>query len=96
MLAVVSAPAIVWVVVGLFTMSLLLVMLIGLVRQVKRLTGAVADFQKEIQPVLRDIQRDADRARSRAAAVQEEAEALRAAREGPRGGVTPARRGTGR
>jgi hypothetical protein len=51
-------------------MTLLLVMLIGLVRQVKRLVGSVGEFNRQVQPLLVDMQRQTEEARVRAEKLQ--------------------------
>src|SRR5438045_1416692 len=92
-----SLPAIVCVVVGTSTLQVLVVLLVQLVREVKRMTSSVVRYQREVRPVLESIQRDAQSAQEHSARVQERAEGLRAVpepggrRSGPR---RPARRQT--
>src|SRR6266545_5734196 len=74
-----TAPEVVWLVVGLFSMALLLVMLLGLLKQLKRLTSSVAQLQREVQPVLQGIQQESERAQARAARVQAQAAEVREA-----------------
>jgi biopolymer transport protein ExbB/TolQ len=45
--------------------ALLLVVLVALVRQARRLSGAVRRFRAEVDPLLQEIRADADRARDR-------------------------------
>ena len=65
-----SGPAIVWLTVGLSTLLVLVALILGLVRQVKLLASALAEFQNEVRPVLEQMREDAER-------VQERAERLR-------------------
>ncbi len=78
MLGSMSAVAIVWLVVGVTTMLLLAAFMLQLVRQVKRLTSSVVQFQQEVQPVLESIQRDAQAAQEHSDRLQHQTEALRA------------------
>jgi len=66
----VSVPVVVWLTVGLASMAVLTVVLVGLVRQVKRLFESVSDFNEKVQPVLLEMQRDAERTRERAERLQ--------------------------
>jgi predicted PurR-regulated permease PerM len=77
-----STVAVVWLVVGICTLLVLAAFMVQLVKQVKRLTGSVVRFQREVQPVLEGIQRDAQAAQERSERVQEQVEAIRRAREG--------------
>jgi len=87
-----TVPAVVWLVVGITTLLVLTAFMITLVRQVKRLTASVVEFQREVQPVIEGIQRDAQAAQEHAEKVQERADAIRALREGDgRGGRSGAR-----
>jgi hypothetical protein len=83
-----STVAVVWLVVGVCTILVLTAFTVQLVKQVKRLAGAVVRFQREVQPVLEGIQRDALAAQERSERVQEHLEAIRGAGEG---GATRAR-----
>ena len=85
MLGSMSAVAIVWLVVGVTTMILLAAFMLQLVRQVKRLTSSVVQFQQEVQPVLESIQRDAQAAQEHSERLQHEAEELRASPDGEAG-----------
>jgi uncharacterized protein YoxC len=75
-----SIPAVVWLVVGLVATTLMLAMVVGLFRQVKRLGRAVVDFATEVRPVLEDIQRETERARERSEKLQAKGETLRSQR----------------
>jgi len=55
-------------------MAVLIVLTLGLVRQVKRLFRSVADFNEEVMPALLGMQQDAERARERAERLQGQAE----------------------
>jgi predicted PurR-regulated permease PerM len=66
----VSIPVVVWLTVGLASMAVLSVVLVGLARQVKRLFQSVTEFNDKVQPVLLEMQRDAEQARERAERLQ--------------------------
>jgi hypothetical protein len=66
----VTVPVVVWLTVGLASMAVLSVVAMGLSRQVKRLFQSVSDFNDKVQPVLLDMQRDAERTRERAERLQ--------------------------
>jgi hypothetical protein len=66
----VSIPVVVWLTVGLASMAVLSVVLVGLARQVKRLFQSVSEFNDKVQPVLLEMQRDAEQARERAERLQ--------------------------
>ena len=76
-----SAPTIVWIIVGTATLLALVVFLIQLLRQMKRLLDSVVQFNQEVQPVLRSIQEDAAVAQERSAKIQEQSDSLREMRE---------------
>jgi len=82
MLGVMSTVAVVWLVVGVCTLIVLTAFMVQLVKQVKRLTGSVVQFQREVRPVLERIQRDAMVAQDHSERVQEHVEAIRASRDG--------------
>ena len=65
-----SIPVVVWLTVGLASMAVLSVVLVGLARQVKRLFQSVSEFNDQVQPVLLEMQRDAEQARQRAERLQ--------------------------
>ena len=65
-----SVPAVVWLTIGLMSMAIFAVLFVGLIRQVKRLFESVSDFNDQVQPVLLEMQRDAERARERAERLQ--------------------------
>ena len=65
-----SIPVVVWLTVGLASMAVLSVVLVGLARQVKRLFQSVSEFNDQVQPVLLEMQRDAEQARERAERLQ--------------------------
>ena len=71
-----TVPVIVWVVVGASTLIALLALLLGLVRQLKRLMRTVAEFNREVQPVLAQMQRDAAAAQERSAELQRKGQAM--------------------
>jgi Sec-independent protein translocase protein TatA len=61
-----SVPAMVWLSVGLATILILLALVVGLVRQVRLLAQSLAQFQKEVRPILDQMRADAERAQERA------------------------------
>ena len=65
-----SIPVVVWLTVGLASLAVLSVVLVGLARQVKRLFQSVSEFNDQVQPVLLEMQRDAEQARERAERLQ--------------------------
>ena len=65
-----SVPVVVWLTVGLASMAVLSVVLVGLVRQVTRLFHSVSEFNEQVQPVLLEMQKDAEQARQRAERLQ--------------------------
>jgi heme exporter protein D len=65
-----SVPAVVWLAVGLSTLLVLVALVLGLVRQVKALAGALAEFQREVGPVLQEMRDGAERARRHAERLQ--------------------------
>lgn len=82
-----TVPAIVWVVVGGATLIALLALLLGLVRQLKRLMTTVAEFNREVQPLLAQMQRDAATAQERSAELQRKGRVLAEERDKARRGV---------
>jgi F0F1-type ATP synthase membrane subunit b/b' len=48
--------------IGAATLVILVVLVISLFRQVRRLSGAIREFSSEVTPALEDIQREGDRA----------------------------------
>jgi Sec-independent protein translocase protein TatA len=77
MLARMSPVVVVWVVIGSATLVVLAVMLLGLVRQMKRLASSVVELRREIEPALRNARDDAERARTRSEDLQRAGESLR-------------------
>lgn len=61
-------------VIAVATASLLVlvVAVISLARQMRRVVASIADFQQELEPILREIQTDADRATQRLVRLQQE------------------------
>jgi hypothetical protein len=47
--------------IGSATLVILVVLVISLFRQVRRLSGALREFSAEVTPALQDIQREGDR-----------------------------------
>ena len=80
MLGGMSTVEIVWVVVGSCTFIVLTAMLLGLLRQMKRLASAVAELRREVEPALRSVQVDAERAQSRSEDLRRAGESLRRSR----------------
>jgi hypothetical protein len=75
-----ATAAVVWVVIGSATFIIISAMLLGLLRQMKRLASAVADLRREVEPALRTAAMDAERARSRSEDLRRAGESLRRAR----------------
>jgi len=65
----VSAPATVWIIVGLVSTLAIAVVLVGLVRHVFLLGRTLRRFQEEVQPIAEDIAAQGERASSRAASL---------------------------
>jgi hypothetical protein len=57
--------------IGAATLVILAVMVISLFRQVRRLSGALQDFSKDVTPALQDIQREGDRAQVLAERIEQ-------------------------
>ncbi|HEX9823729.1 MAG TPA: hypothetical protein VGB51_04960 [Actinomycetota bacterium] len=72
------------VALGLATLAVLVIAAISLARQGSRLAASIADFQRELRPLLEEIRADADRMESRL-------EGLQKAREGARSPNAPRR-----
>lgn len=60
-----SAPAIVWLVVGLLTLAVTIALLIALIRHLLVLGRAMRRFGDEVNPLAREIAEQSDRASSR-------------------------------
>ena len=59
-----TGPAIVWLVVGLLTMTVVLALLIALIRHLLVLGRAAGRFQTEVGPIVQEITEQAYRAAS--------------------------------
>jgi hypothetical protein len=66
-----SVPAVVWLTIGLCTLVIMLALVLGLIRQVKAVAGALADLRREETPVLQQMREDAERAREHAERLRE-------------------------
>jgi hypothetical protein len=78
--------------IGAATLAIMAVMVISLFRQVRRLSGALQDFSKDVTPALQDIRREGDRAQVLAERIeQRQRQRQEEQEEGPGG-----RRGRGR
>ena len=75
-----STVAVVWVVIGSATLIVLAAMLVGLLRQMKRLAAAVTELRREVEPALRSARVDAERAQSRSEDLRRAGESLRRSR----------------
>jgi hypothetical protein len=75
-----STVVVVWVVIGSATFIVMATMLIGLLRQMKRLASAVAELRREVEPALRNAAMDAERARSRSEDLRRAGESSRPTR----------------
>jgi HAMP domain-containing protein len=58
--------ALLFVAIGAATLGILVVMAISLVRQLRRLAGALQEFSAQVTPAAADIQREGDRAKAMA------------------------------
>lgn len=67
-----AVPFLVWLVVGVVTLLLLAIFLIGLVRHALVLSRSLARFQREIAPVAQELTAEANRASERAARLSDE------------------------
>lgn len=56
--------------IGAATLGILVVMVISLIRQLRRLSGTLKEFATAITPALQDIQREADRAQTLAEGIE--------------------------
>jgi F0F1-type ATP synthase membrane subunit b/b' len=56
--------------IGAATLVILVVLVISLFRQVRRLSGALKEFSAEVTPALEDIQREGDRAQALAERIE--------------------------
>lgn len=69
------------------SVAVLLVVAIALVRQARRLTGALERFREEVDPLVQEIRADADRARDRLEALSSPWALRRASRAGRKAGL---------
>ena len=76
-----TAPVVVWLVVGLASLVMLAAVTLGLLKQLKRLTGALAEFRAEIQPVAEQVRAESQRAQERAEEARRRSEEIRDIRE---------------
>ena len=60
-----TGPAVVWLVVGLLTITVVLALLIALIRHLLVLGRAAGRFQAEVGPVVQEITEQSDRAAAR-------------------------------
>lgn len=58
------------VALGLATLAVLVIAAVSLARQGSRLASSIADFQRELRPVLEELRADSDRMGSRLEALQ--------------------------
>lgn len=68
------------IVLSVATLGILLVLVVSLIRQVSRLAGTLSTFQRELQPVLESLRRDADQAGERIRSIAERQGDLRRSR----------------
>jgi len=57
--------------IGSATLVILVVLVISLFRQVRRLSGTLREFSAEVTPALQDIQREGDRAQLLAERIEQ-------------------------
>lgn len=58
------------VALGLATLAVLVIAAVSLARQGSRLASSIAEFQRELRPLLEELRADADRMGSRLEALQ--------------------------
>jgi Sec-independent protein translocase protein TatA len=75
-----NAPQIVWTAVGATTAIGLLVVVIGLFRQIQRLGRAVGEFGKEVRPALDELRAEAERAQEHSDRLAAKGQELRDSR----------------
>jgi biopolymer transport protein ExbB/TolQ len=81
-----SLPAVVFLVVGLATAAILVVVAFGLLNHAKALSRAVADFRTDAEPLVAEIREQSERAQAQAATLQRRQEQLQTERERIRAG----------
>jgi predicted Holliday junction resolvase-like endonuclease len=80
--------------IGAATLAILAVMVISLFRQVRRLSGALQDFSKDVTPALQDIQREGDRSQVLAERIEQRQREREEETRGSRRARPQRRRGT--
>ena len=73
-----SAVVLVVLVVGLVTVSVLVVVAIAFIRHLKLLSESVSAFRRAVQPVLDELQREGSRAEESLRAMERRRSAVRA------------------
>jgi predicted PurR-regulated permease PerM len=73
-----SAVALMVLVSILVTLGLLAVLAVAFIRHVKLLIAAAGQMQRDLQPILEEIQRESERARDRSTSMAERAAAEKA------------------
>jgi len=76
----VTVPAVVWLAVGLASMLVLAALALGLIRQLKRLAGSLAEFQKAVEPVATQMRADVEAAQEHAEGLRKRSEQIRESR----------------
>jgi hypothetical protein len=66
----VTAPAIVWIAVGLVSTAAIVAVLVGLIRQMIALGRTLSRFQEQVSPLAEEISAGADRASTRMSDLQ--------------------------
>ena len=66
----------IWVAVGVATSVILLVLVIAMIRQVKRLAGAVARLNREVQPLLLQMREETERIQERSLDLERKRQAM--------------------
>jgi hypothetical protein len=67
---------VIWVAVGVATSVILLVLVIAMIRQVKRLAGAVARLNREVQPLLLQMREETERIQERSLDLERKRQAM--------------------
>jgi hypothetical protein len=81
-----SLPAVVFLVVGLATAAVLVVLALGLLNHAKALGGAVKAFRADAEPLVAEIRQQGERAQAKAVALQRRQEQLQTERDRIRAG----------
>jgi TolA-binding protein len=67
---------VIWVAVGAATFVILVALVIGLIRQMKRVAGAVARLNREVQPLLLQMREETERIQERSLELESKRQAM--------------------